>query len=112
MANSFFPPQIGFQPTGVNGVAGTSQLFFGRTVSGEFPYDGPGFGAGGRPDFLQNLTINLASGPNNQIASIVLNIADLEALALSQIVYMKFKEVDVCDNGVAKKMIVLASDTY
>ena len=58
MPNTFFPTQIGYTPTGVGTTLNTSTLYLGRVVSGTY-FDGPGFGAGGRPDYLQRVWISL-----------------------------------------------------
>ncbi len=123
MPNTLFPTQIGYRPTGNAGVPQVSTLYFGRIVSGVAPLpkppDGPGFGAGGRPDYLQTLMINLSRGPNagQQWATITLNVEDLVTLAGSNedfpdYINMTLKEVFVCEDGVKKGMLVIASQTY
>lgn len=119
MANSFFPSQIGFQPTGVNGVIGTSQLFFGRTISGQSPYDGPGFGAGGRPDYLQTMTINLVTPTEAglvQRGTVTLNAQDLATIisgnSEAKNLAFSFRQLAVCEDGVEKGMVFLASQAF
>jgi len=119
MSNSFLATQIGYQPTGVNGTPKTSTLFFGRTVSGSNSYDGPGLGAGGRPDYLQNLVINIARGPQstNQWGTVTLNVEDLVKIARNNSEFpdnlnLTFKEIAVCEDGVEKSIVVLASQTF
>ncbi len=111
---TIYPTQIGYQPTGVNGVDATSSLIFGRTNTGT--YEGIGFGQGGRPDLLQVLEVNLIS-PNDgfpfQKGTIVMNVEDLMNIAGGPSRYfMSFKEVTVCEDGATKKMVILASQTY
>lgn len=119
MPNTFYPTQIGYRPTGVNGVVGTSSLYFGRIVSGEAPYDGPGFGAGGRPDYLDTLVINLATSQSTdgQWGTITMNVEDIVNLYQSRAEFpanlnLTLKEVLVCEDGVAKGMVILGSQTY
>lgn len=114
ITKTFHPTNIGYLPTGVNGVAQVSTFIVGRTNTGSF--EGAGFGAGGRPDPLQVVEINLIS-PNDgfpfQKGTVVMNVEDLMNIAGGPSRYfMSFKEVTVCESGVTKKMVILASQTY
>jgi len=118
MPNTFFPTQIGYRPTGV--APNVSTLYFGRIVSGSAPFDGPGFGSKGRPDYLQTAIINLVQNNGEtltQKATITLNVNDVvTAIAansnLPSNLNLVLKEVRVCDNGVEKSMMILGSQTY
>lgn len=122
MPNSVTPTNIGYLPTGVNGVAQTSTVFLGRaTASG---YDGVGLGANGRPDYAQVVQINLTNrtvaggvATLTQAGSIILNVADLVAARtanpnISANLSMTLREVAVCDGGVSKRMMVICSAPY
>ncbi len=105
------PTQIGYQPDSFNGI---SSVTIGRTITGA--YEGIGFGQGGRPDYLNLLQINLANnaaGVITQKGTITMNVADLMAIVgVPANLNMTLKEVTVCELGVSKKMVILASQTY
>lgn len=111
---TFYPTNIGYLPTGVNGVAQVSSVFVGRAVSGT--YEGVGFGQGGRPDYAQVVQINLSSvagGVATQKGSITMNVADIVAIAgVPANLNLVLKEVTVCDSGTTKKMVILGSQLY
>lgn len=115
--SSLFPTQIAYKPTGVAGVAQVSSVVIGRS-SGSF--EGVGFGAGGRPDYVQTVQINMGDpvgdGTFTQRGSVTFNVDDLASLQLSPSVptriSLTFKEVSVCDNGTNRKMIILATAPY
>lgn len=119
MANTLYPTNIGFLPTGVNGTVGVSSVFIGRATSGSF--EGVGFGAGGRPDYAQTVQINLTQragdGTLTQKGSITLNVADIIAAKtansnLPDNLNLTLREVAVCDGGVNKRMLIVASAPY
>lgn len=112
--STYYPPNIGFLPTGVNGVAQVSTVIMGQNTSGT--YEGVGFGYGGRPDPVQVININLTS-PNGgvpfQKGTITINVEDLMNIAGGPSRYnMTLREVSVCDGGVNKKAVVLMSQSY
>lgn len=111
MPNTFYPTNIGWLPSGN---AQVSTIFLGGTNTGS--YEGIGFGAGGRPNPLQVLQINLIS-PNGgspfQKATITMNVDDLMNITGGPSRYdMTLKEITVCDAGVARKAVVLMSQLY
>lgn len=117
--NTLHPTQIGYTPTGnYNSVSTSSTLYLGRNAG--VTWEAIGFGQDGRPDYLENLVINLTQvgTPNQTIASIVMSVTGIQAIiaaspnAAAQALSLTLREVSVCDAGVAKKMIVLASPTY
>jgi hypothetical protein len=118
MPNTFFPTQIGYRPTGV--APNVSTLYFGRIVSGAAPFDGPGFGSKGRPDYLQTAMINLVqntAGVLTQVGTITLNVGDLLAVQATRGQFptnlnLTLKEVLVCDAGSTKGMMIVGSQTY
>lgn len=119
MSQSFFPSQIGFIPTGSAGVVKTSSLYLGRDPS--LAWEAVGFGLQGRPDYLQTLVINLTklqAGVPTIVGTLTLNVQDLQdiitanANATTPALNMKLRQVSVCDAGVAKKMMIIASSTY
>lgn len=124
--STLHPTQIGTIPSGFIQTI-PSQVVIGRDVSIENPsYEAFGFGIGGRPDFIEKVVINLTkntsadktqNGTLTKFATASINVEDLITIVnsnsnASSALSFTLKEVDVCDNGVAKKMIVLASDTY
>ncbi len=113
MLTTIYPTQIGYQPTGVNGIVGISSVTLGRTITGS--YEGIGFGKDGRPDYLQVLQINLTDydSPLIQKGTITMNVADLISIAGGPSQYnLTLKEITICDNGTAKKAVVLMSQLY
>lgn len=127
MPNTFFPTQIGTTPSGYQG---GSQVIIGRDL--RVSWEAVGFGAGGRPDALENFVINISqlsgvapiqsSKLNGWRGQISLNVNDLvnimktnPAIAASGF-NMKFREVSVCeqvgDGTQEMKMLILASQTY
>lgn len=122
MTPSFYPPQIGFLPTGTADGVQVSSVFIGRS-SGS--YEGIGYGQGGRPDYASFVQINLtnrvgapgATQVITQYGSITLNVADLitAKAANTQVptnLNLILKEVAVCESGVNRRMMVIASQTY
>lgn len=112
---SIFPTQVGYLPTGVNGTAGTSTYVVGRTISGS--YEGVGLGAGGRPDYVNLIQFNLAQraadGTLTQKGTVTINVNDIVAIAgVPSNLNLTLREVDVCENSVAKKIVILASAAY
>lgn len=118
------PTQIGSIPTGVY-QAYPSQVVIGRDVAATTSND-IGFGANGRPDFVENVKIYLTknasadkrtNGTLTTFATVSIDVEDLITIVASNsnataALNLTLKEVDVCDNGVAKKMIILAGPTY
>jgi hypothetical protein len=109
------PTQVGYIPPPPSGTAGTSTYVVGRMVSGS--YEGVGLGAGGRPDYVQVIQFNLAQrgsdGALSQKGTVTMNANDLVAIAgLPTNLNLTLREVDVCDNGVARKLVILASEPY
>ena len=121
MNNSVFPTQIGFIPTGkYNGTVNTSTIIFGKNV-GVTTSNGLGFGQNGAPDYAEKIIINLtertALGVLSQKGSLIINVTDLTSIVAGNAnasagLDLTLKEIDVCDAGVAKKMIILAGATY
>lgn len=111
---AFYPPQMGFIPSGSNGVAQVSTFFVGRRTSGT--YEGIGLGGGGRPDPVQVIQFNLTS-PNGgtpfQKGTVTINVEDLVNIVGGPSTYnMTLREVSICDNGQNKKAVVLMSQSY
>lgn len=112
---TFHPVQIGFTPSGH---ALGSQVVVGRDISSNF--EGAGFGMQGRPDFLEKFTINLTKNTNGALSKIgtaTFNVQDIETIRASNSnvstnLTFSFKEVAVCDNGIERRMIILASQVY
>lgn len=119
MSNSFYPPQIGFVPTGLSNTRYNSSLVLGR--NNNMSWEAIGFGSQGRPDNLEYLNINITNvsgaAPSTK-AVISLNIGDIQSLinananATAAALTFKLREVLVCDGNTNKKMMVIASDTY
>lgn len=119
MANSFFPPQVGFIPTGLNSTRYNSSVVLGR--NGNVQWEAVGFGADGRPDNLEyfNIYLTNVSGVNPAVrGAISMNVGDIQTIidgnsnATAAALTFKLREVDVCDSSVAKKMIFLATEPY
>lgn len=118
MPNTFIPTQIGYIPTGAAGIVQVSSVTIGRTITGLF--EGAGFGANGRPDPATVVQINLANLSNgiwDQYGSITLNATDvLNARSanthLPVNLNLTLKEISICDNGTAKRAMVIMSQTY
>lgn len=117
---AFFSPQVGFIPTGVNGVANVSTYFIGKRVSGA--YEGIGLGPGGRPAPVEVVQINLAEpqgdGTYLQRGTITLNVSDVVTATFANPanfptnLNLILKEVAVCENGTSKRMMIIGSQTY
>lgn len=119
MPSSFFPTQIGFLPTGANGTAQTSTLYFGRDTNAT--YDAVGFGQGGRPDYVSIIQIPLVQragdGTLTKKGTITLDVAAIVSGAnansnMPTNLNLVLQEVAVCDNGTAKRMMIIGSQTY
>lgn len=117
--SSFFPPQIGFGPTGIAGTRNTSTLYLGQNAS--VSWEAVGFGSDGRPDYLETLYINLSKVVANipvKVATISFNVSGIQAIiaanshAATPALDFQIREVDVCHAGIAKKMMILASLPY
>ncbi len=114
-STSFYPSQIAYNPTGAVGSVQISSVIFGRDITGN--YEGIGFGQGGRPDYLQLLQINLtereSNGDLNKIGSITINVGDLLNITdLPSSLNITLREIDVCDNGTAKRAVILMSEPF
>jgi hypothetical protein len=116
---SFYPPQVGFLPTGVNGTAQTSTLYFGRDIDAS--YDAIGFGQGGRPDYLSIIQIPLVSramdGTLTKQGTLTLDVGALVSGRMANPnmptdLNLILKEVAVCDAGQNRRAVVLMSETY
>lgn len=121
MPDSIIPTQIGSTPPGSSL---DSQVVIGKDTTVSF--EAVGIGSQGRPDYVQNVIINLSKIENNTtvtIAKIQLNVGDLITLMdknknMPKNLSLALKEVAVCEiadgseEAVDKRMIVLASDTY
>lgn len=120
---TLFPTQIGYIPTGANQTL-PSQINIGRdvaTTSGTF-----GFGQAGRPDFIENFKIYLTkntatdktqNGTLTTYATVSIDVQDLITVVAGNAhaaaaLNFTLREVDVCDGGTAKKMLILAGPTY
>ena len=119
MANSFYPSQIGFIPTGVASPNNTSTIYLGRNV--DVAWEAVGFGAQGRPDYLETININLTKidgATQTRLGTISMNVSDIQDIidgnsnAQAAALTLSLREVAVCDNGTARAMIILASDPY
>lgn len=119
MSSSFFPPQVGFIPTGTTTGVLNSTVYLGRNV--DVTWEAIGFGAQGRPDYLQTLYMNLTKvqgTTKTRLATLKFDVADIQTIinadsaATAAALTFKLRQVSVCDNGTNKKMIILASDTY
>lgn len=120
MPNTLHPTQIGYTPIGS---AYQSTVTIGGNAS-PGTWEAIGFGQNGRPDYMERLVINLVSPSGvapNQITrkgTCVLDVTQLIAIingnsnAPSTGFAFALREVDVCENGTAKKMVVFASQTY
>lgn len=120
--NPSVPTQLGYTPTGS---AYQSTVVIGRNVNAT--WEAVGFGAEGRPDYLERLTINLTS-PSG--ASLVRKgVVNIDVGALVQAInanpfapstgfQFAFREVSVCEvpdgssSAVERRMMVIASQTY
>ncbi len=120
MQNSILPTQVGFIPSGMHPTNGfqSSQLVFGKNITGG--WQAVGFGIDGQPDVLQGLTINISSNQTVPVATpIVVRMRpeDIVAIILANPnapsdFNFTFKEVAICDGGIEKRMVVLASQVY
>jgi len=121
MPNTFYPTQVGFTPSG--SFQG-SQVIIGRNI--DVQWEAIGFGAGGRPDPVNNMVINLTFTANNgtalRVGEVRLNAEELFDIAIENnlqddTIELTFREISVCEtddegNASEKKMIILASQTY
>lgn len=121
MSNTFHPTQIGSIPSGTNR---DSRLIIGRNPN--ISWEAPGFGPGGRPDSLQQFQIFLTANSGDQmgyqttpLAATVLidarqmfNVISTNPYAPQTGFFFAMREVSVCEAGVEKKMMILASQTY
>ena len=125
--STLHPTQIGTIPSGFNSTL-PSQVVFGRdlSITQNNQYEAFGFGAGGRPDFVEKVTIYLTKNDSTNktintnltaYATVTIDVSDLATIVAansnaSSALDLTLREVDVCDAGVAKKMIILAGPTY
>jgi len=120
---TLLPTQIGTVPSGSN-ASYPSQIQVGRIIASN---DGNfGFGAGGRPDFVEKFKICLTQNSSTDktintnlidYATISIDVSDLVTIVAANsnaaaALNFTLKQVDVCEGGVAKKMMILASPTY
>ena len=117
--NSFFPPQIGYIPTGTATTLNVSTIYLGRDITQT--WEAIGFGAQGRPDYLQVVQIPLTNVNNDgsltQKGSITLNVAAIISGAVNRPQFpaninLNCREVLVCNNGVTQAMLVIGSAPY
>ena len=123
---TLYPTQIGTIESGSYQTE-PSQLFFGRNVSTpNTSAKDVGFGAAGRPDFIEKMNIFLTKNPATNklengelepIGNFILSSTGLAAIKTLRprapnVFVFELKEVDVCENGTPKKMMILASQTY
>lgn len=116
MANTILPSQLGFTPTGSSQ---GSQFFIGRNVNVD--WEGVGVGSDGRPDPLDRMYIYFTSGVGDipiQWGHIDLDVSQfLETIAANPNApttgfQLAMRQVLVCDAGVTKNMMIIASQTY
>lgn len=115
MPNTLHPSQVSYTPTGS---AYQSTVVIGRQIGAT--WEAIGFGAQGRPDYLERLVINLTtpSGGLSQKGSItmdvgsIINVIAANPFAPASGFQISLREVLVCDAGTTKKMMILASQTY
>lgn len=81
MANSVFPSQMGFVPSGTNQ---QSQLVFGRNITGI--WEAIGIGAGGRPDTLQSITTYLTNVPQDGTPATLPVIITIDTSAVQTVI--------------------------
>lgn len=110
--STLFPTQFGYNPTGVAGAINISSVTIGRNV--DSANEGPGFGQGGRPDYLEVLRINLTQVGNPLVkkGTIEINVDDLIGLSGPSVYNLTLREITVCQDGVSKKAVVLMSQLY
>lgn len=111
------PTQIGYIQSGVRGPIFTpSEVVIGRDVTGS--WEAAGFGAQGRPDALQKITINLSPQDGLDLpGKIIIDVQDVLSIMddndnAPDNMYFRLTEVSICESGVEKRMVVLASQTY
>jgi len=127
MANTFFPRQVGFIPSGSNQ---DSSVIIGRNPTPAVTWEAIGFGSDGRPDTLQDFKIYLTARTAPQLAAqagplsatITINAGSMyDVLKLNPYApktgfYFSMREVSVCELigsvSTERKMMVLASQTY
>lgn len=114
MPNTFNATQIGFTPP--SSPQG-SQVVIGKDITAS--WEAVGFGADGRPDVLGKVFIYLTSsgGTPAQVGVISLDVAQLVSIIQANpnaptTFQFQMREFDVCDNGVAKKTMIIASQNY
>ena len=121
MSSTFYPTQIG---TIVSGSNRDGRLIFGRDPNAT--WEAAAFGPGGRPGGLQQFQINLMSNSCAQLAysttplvatilmdaSSMYNVLMTNPYAPQTGFYFSMRELSVCEDGVEKKMMMLASQTY
>jgi len=116
MPNTFIPSQLGWTQTGS---ANGSQIVLGKDLT--VGWEAAGFGKAGRPDILEKVVINLTNtvqNPDAKRGSISIDVADLMTVIEANpenapsVFRFELRQMDVCDNGIAKKIMVLASQTY
>ncbi len=115
--NTFHPTQIGYTSTGF---AGGSQFYIGRDLTSD--WEAAGFGLRGRPDYVERVYINLtevsglAEPQRRGHMSIDVNslsqVLAINPNAPSTGFHFGLREVSICEDGVEKNMMVLASQTY
>lgn len=128
MSNSFYPPQIGFIPSGNNQ---DSRVIIGRNPN--VGWDAIGFGQYGRPDTLQQFELFITASSGDQLgyqttplaatvlidARSMFSVISTNPLAPQTGFFFSMREVSVCelDNSTPpvsteRKMMILASQTY
>jgi hypothetical protein len=120
MANTVFPSQVGFVPSGINQ---NSQVVFGRNITGS--WEAIGVGQGGRPDILQQITAYIVNIQGNSATlPIIINI---DTTAVQQIISsnshapqvfnFSLQEVSTCEtddagNSTEMRRMALLSQAY
>jgi len=115
--NTFYSTQLGYTPSGS---AYGSQIILGRNL--DTTWEAIGFGQAGRPDVLERVVINLTrvSGvaTPTKLGQISFNVTDIQTLiagsttAASGALNMQLREIDVCNDSTAMKMLGIFSSPY
>lgn len=102
MSTKLYPLPLGFDNS-------TNKVVIGKNQAAT--WEAIGFAEEGRPGVLKILQINVSDGTNLK-ATINLDVTDLTSLNLTSSKTLKFREISVCQDGVEKKMLVIATEPY
>ncbi len=115
MPYTITPPQLGFIPSGINQ---DSELIIGRDPTVAF--EGVGTGPGGRPDTVQKINFYMTRLDTNiptKVATISIDATGIYSIISTnpnapQNFFFQMREFAVCESGVEKRAVFMASQNY